>query len=91
MKRKTRTPTKHRRAAPTELSPAMGALVAQEDLILAVATRFSSMLDELQTTRTQYAKLIRVPESHVKRLMEGRNMTLGRWLLSFTPPDIGRR
>lgn len=76
MTKKKRVASKRRRASPPELSPEMQELVAQSSLILNVAQGFAGMLEELQTTRTQYAKLLKVPESHVKRVMEGRNMTL---------------
>ena len=51
-------------------------LTAQETLILDVTAAFASIMGRERLTRTAMARQLGVPESHVKRLMEGRNMTL---------------
>lgn len=54
----------------------MDARLAQEELLLAVAEEFYVMLDQLALTKSACARKLRVPESHVKRILDGRNMTL---------------
>jgi len=58
------------------LARSMDERVAQEGLLLGVAEEFYVMMDALSLTRTACARQLRVPESHIKRILEGRNMTL---------------
>jgi len=75
-KKRTRPPSAQTKLRKEKLARAMDEHVAQEELILSVAEEFYVMMDELGLTRTSCARQLRVPESHVKRILEGRNMTL---------------
>jgi len=58
------------------MARSVDAAVAQEGLLLSVAEEFYVMMESLGLTRTACARQLRVPESHIKRILEGRNMTL---------------